>query len=118
MRTAYRNRMIYYIASLDTEKGTDDYGKPQYSVPFVFRENLAPVNSESDIAEYGNRIKNMYKSLVDRSKWEGRIKPLDLAYLDGAMPADEKVNGAKANYKVESIRKTLNTITIYFEKLP
>lgn len=55
---------------------------------------------------------------MDRSKWEDRIKPLDLAYLDGAIPADEKVNGAKANYKVESMRKTLNTMTIYFEKLP
>lgn len=46
------------------------------------------------------------------------IKENDLAYLDGATPKGEEVNGDNANYRVDSVRNQNKKIAIYFEKLP
>ncbi len=46
------------------------------------------------------------------------IKENDLAYLDGAIPESEQVNGDNANYRVDSVRYQNKKIAIYFEKLP
>lgn len=118
MRTLRRNNQTIYIAQIDTDAGVDKKGNFLYKVPFKLRINLAPLDSSSDIEIYGNRIKNMYQSVVSRSIWEDRIKENGVAYLFGASPLGEKANGSKANYNIESIRYTLNTMTIYFEKKP
>lgn len=118
MRTMRRNNQTVYIAQLDTENGTDKKGNFLYKMPFKMRVNLTPVNSSSDIEVYGERVRNMYQSVVNRKIWDNKIKENDVAYLLGTSPIGEKVNGSKANYKVESIRYTLNTMTIYFEKKP
>lgn len=120
MRMLNRNKQRIYIASqnMDDEL-VDSHGNRPYDEPFLFRENLASVDGKSEKEEYGDRVRNMYKSVVMRKKWEGRIKENDVAYLDGVTPDGEKQNGSNANYRVESARNTsLNMMTVYFEKLP
>lgn len=114
MRTLKKNKQNVYIAyrsEKHNERGSYDFAKP---IPF--RENLSPVDSESEVKEYGERHYNMYKSTVTRKKWENKINAEDRAYIDRT-PDGEKVYGSKADYRVESVRKTLNTITVYFEKI-
>lgn len=114
MRTMKKNRQNVYIAP--RFKQHNDKGTYDFEEPFLFRENLSPVNSESEVKEYGERHYNMYKSIVSRNKWENKINAEDRAYIDRT-PDGEKVYGAKADYRVESVRKTLNTLTVYFEKI-
>lgn len=115
MRLGSRNKETMYIAKLTDTK--DDYGKPIYDKPFVFKANLAPVDSSSEITIYGSRVSKMQKSIVVRKLYENKFKENDVAYLDGVKPDGEKVNGSKANYRIESIRKYHKSMTIYFEKL-
>lgn len=120
MRMLNRNRQRIYIASQNMDDELiDSHGNRPFNKPFLFCENLASVDGESEKEEYGDRVRNMYKSVVMRKRWEGRIKENDVAYLDGAIPDGEVENGANANYRVESARNTsLNMMTIYFEMLP
>lgn len=120
MRCLRKNAQISYIASLTMDDTlVDDHGNRPYETPFIFNENLACVDGESEKEEYGDRVKNMYKSVVMKDKWIDRIKANDKAYLDGATPDNEVQNGANANYRIESVRNTsLNMVTVYFEKLP
>lgn len=114
MRTLNRNKQIIYIAN--KLKGTNDYGTPNYDVPFLFKENLSPVDGDSEIKEYGDRISKMYKSIVPLYKWKGKIKEGDVAYLEGSTPKSELLNGNDSNYNVVSVRYSLNVMIIYFEK--
>lgn len=114
MRTMNKNRQNVYIARrLDKP---NDRGQYIFEEPFLFRENLSPVDSESEVKEYGERHYNMYKSVVSRKKWEKKINAEDRAYIDKSSDG-EKVYGAKADYRVESVRKGLDFITVYFEKI-
>lgn len=116
MRNMHINRQYSYI--INVIKGeTDDYGNPLYSQPFLFDENLSAVNGDSEITEWGERVSKMYKSVVQRGTWEGKINEGDNAYLDGVTSPQIDNNGIMANYKVVSVRfPTLNTMAIYFEK--
>lgn len=116
MRNMHINRQYSYI--INVIKGeTDDYGNVLYSQPFLFNENLSAVDGDSEITEWGERVSKMYKSVVQRGTWEGKINEGDNAYLDGVMPPQIDKNGINANYKVVSVRfPTLNTMAIYFEK--
>lgn len=114
MNMMRRNKQRIYIARRTSL--SDDYGKPLYEEPFLFQENLAPVDSESEIKEYGERHYNMFKSVVKKSKWISKINVEDVVYLEGVTPLNEVLYGSRANYRVESIRTYLDTMTIYFEK--
>lgn len=115
MRMMAKNKQNFFIANrlnVASGRGAKTYGKP-----FAMRENLAPVDSESEIKEYGERHFNMYKTITSKNVWYGRIKEGDVAYLDGVLPDGEEIYGCNANYRVESIRTHLTTMTIYFEKV-
>lgn len=116
MRNMHINRQKCYIANrLNGE--VDDYGNALFDQPFLFNENLANVDGESEIAEWGERVNKMYKSVVQRVLWEGKISEGDNAYLEGIVPPESDTRGLKANYKVESVRyPSLNTMAVYFEK--
>lgn len=119
MRIQYRNKRTIYIACRDIKKGADDYGNYTYTAPFEFNENLQAVDSASEITEFGDRIKNMYKSTVPKLSWFNKVHALDVVYMDGITPDGEKINGSKANYFIESIRDiSPNVMTIYFERKP
>ena len=54
----------------------------------------------------------------DEILFKTKGKEKELAYLDRITPEGEKVNGDKANYKIDSVREQNKKIAIYFEKLP
>lgn len=105
-----------YIASMLSEK-PDKFGNIPYAEPKKLYCCLNTASSSSDIAMYGERIKRMYKTLLDYDKFNGVFKENDKVYLEGITPDGEEVNGANANYKIESIRPQLKKIVLYFERI-
>ena len=76
------------------------------------------VDSSSELTEYGERVKNMYKAIVQKRDWESKLHNGDAVYIDTSSENDIVI-GYKADYFIESIRDTsINTLTIYFEKKP
>lgn len=59
----------------------------------------------------------MQKAVISRKEYEGKFKEFDKAYLDGATPENEIVNGANANYKLYPPRNQNKAIVIYFQRL-
>ena len=105
-----------YISSIIDNK-PDKYGKKPYGEPKKLYCCLNSAGGSSDIAMYGERIKKMYKTLLDYDKFNGVFRENDKVYLEGATPNGETINGANANYKIESIRPQLKKIVLYFERM-
>ena len=89
------------------------YDKPNEE-PYKF--NYQPVNTDADIAEFGENAKIMKKAVIPIS-YKGQFKEFDVAYLDGATPEGEANNGDNANYRLLPPRDGNAVIIIYFEKL-
>lgn len=108
-----------YIASkigttLDIEGNEiNEYDKPN-SEPYEF--NYQPVNTDADIAEFGEKASVMKKAVIPIS-YQGKFKEFDVAYLDGVTPDGEENYGDNANYKLLPPRDGNSVIIIYFEKL-
>ena len=97
----------------------DDYGNEvtQYAEPIKYEFNVQPISSEADIEEFGANAKQMQKAVISRKEYEGKFKEFDKAYLDGATPENETVNGTNANYKLYPPRNQNKAIVIYFQRL-
>ena len=108
-----------YIASkvgtqLDIEGNEINvYGEPNEK-PYKF--NYQPVNTDSDIAEFGEKSSIMKKAVIPIS-YQDQFKEFDVAYLDGATPEGEENYGDNANYRLLPPRDGNSVIIIYFEKL-
>lgn len=108
-----------YIASkigtqLDIEGNEINiYEKPN-SKPYKF--NYQPVNTDADIAEFGEKSSIMKKAVIPIS-YQGQFKEFDVAYLDGVTPDGEENYGDNANYRLLPPRDGNSVIIIYFEKL-
>jgi len=108
-----------YIASkigtqLDVEGNEINvYEKPN-SEPYKF--NYQPVNTDADIAEFGEKSSIMKKAVIPIS-YQGHFKEFDVAYLDGVTPDGEENYGDNANYRLLPPRDGNSVIIIYFEKL-
>lgn len=108
-----------YIASksgtqLDIESNEINvYDKPN-NKPYKF--NYQPVNTDADIAEFGEKASVMKKAVIPIS-YQGQFKEFDVAYLDGATPEGEENHGDNANYRLLPPRDGNSVIIIYFEKL-
>lgn len=89
------------------------YSKPN-SEPYKF--NYQPVNTDADIAEFGEKASVMKKAVIPIS-YQGMFKEFDVAYLDDATPDGEKEYGDNANYRLLPPRDGNSVIIIYFEKL-
>lgn len=119
MRKKWKKKDLYIAVFLKDEYDDEGnkistYAKPEY----IGKENIQPLSGESDITEYGEKVIEMQKVLLDYDKYLGKFKEKDLAYLDGTTPEGEQVNGNNANYKINSVRDQNKKIAIYFEKLP
>ena len=88
------------------------YDKPIGPLKF----NYQPINSSSDIAEFGENAKIMQKAVIPIS-YKNQFKEFDVAYLDGATPNNEINYGDNANYKLLPPRNGNAVIIIYFEKI-
>lgn len=89
------------------------YDKPNEK-PYKF--NYQPVNTDADIAEFGENAKIMKKAVIPIS-YQGQFKEFDVAYLDGTTPYGEENYGDNANYRLLPPRDGNSVIIIYFEKL-
>ena len=89
------------------------YDKPNKE---SYKFNYQPVNTDADIAEFGENAKIMKKAVIPIS-YKGQFKEFDVAYLDGATPEGEANNGDNANYRLLPPRDGNAVIIIYFEKL-
>ncbi len=108
-----------YIASksgtqLDIEGNEINvYEKPNSE---AYKFNYQPVNTDADIAEFGEKASIMKKAVIPIS-YQGQFKEFDVAYLDGATPDGEENYGDNANYRLLPPRDGNSVIIIYFEKL-
>ena len=113
-----------YIAKRKDELLYDDYGNaiPQYETPNSnpYRWNIQPVKIDSSTDSFGERkIKMKVAMLVgaDAQKFKEAFNEYDLAYLDGATPFGETIDGANANYRIYAVRPQNVALLIYFEKI-
>lgn len=119
MRSKWKKKDLYIASFLKDEYDDEGnkistYAKPEH----IGKENIQPLNGESDVVEYGTKVTKMQKVLLDYDKYLGKFKENDLAYLDGIIPDGEQVNGDNANYRIDNVRNQNKKIAIYFEKLP
>lgn len=83
----------------------------------MYMINVQPINSSADIQEFGERANQMQKAILEKSKYLNKFKEFDVAYLDGANPKGEVINGENANYRLYPPRNQNKCIAIYFERL-
>lgn len=106
-----------YIASKIGVK-EDEYGNEIsiYSKPTSYKFNYQSVNSDSEIAEFGEKTSIMKRAVIPIS-YKNVFKEFDVAYLDDATPNKETNHGDTANYRLLPPRNGNAVIIIYFEKL-
>ena len=110
-----------YIANKKGEV-LDDYNNniPVYDTPFYFgKVNYQPLtgkNLEAYMKEFGETQNSIISALIDYTD-DGKFKPFDVAYLYGANPEGEKVNGDNANYIVRAYKKKKKKIMVLFEEI-
>ena len=110
-----------YIA---TKKGIklDDYNNRivEYNEPFYFgKVNYQPMNwrdLQSYMSAFGETTKKVIGLLIDYND-DGKFSEFDLAYLYGATPENEEVNGSNANYIVKSYKPQNTKIMVVFEEI-
>lgn len=106
-----------YIAPF-LKEDTDDDGNviSVYDTPFsIDRVSLNAMNGDYEVQVFGNKVKRMCRCMPDRKRYLGRIKEGDAAYLYGATPEGETVNGDNANYHVVAVLPKGVKMMVYFE---
>ena len=114
------NKDMYIARKIGVEYDDNNNETIIYDKPFFYgKKNYQPMNLislQSYMSVYGETKNNVVQLLIDSSE-KGKFKEFDVAYLDGATPKNEIVNGANANYKLLPPRNGNSVIIIYFEKL-
>ena len=67
--------------------------------------------------EFGERAEQIQKAVIEYNKYLNVFNEFDVAYLDGANPEGETVNGENANYVLYPPRNQNKVIQIYFERI-
>lgn len=130
MRMLKRNKRGLYLAKRIGIDQTDDSEVAVYDEPIYLKVNYNPVQADSDTQAFGERFTQIQKAVVQNDV-ATNFREFDLAYLDGATPFDkpvwfpdeehtgpEQFPGDYANFRVQSVRFSLNESIIYFERLP
>jgi hypothetical protein len=110
-----------YIARQDKVE-YDDYNNQikTYQKPFFYgKKNYQPLdwrNLQAYKEVYGQINNNVVQMLVDYTD-RGKFKEFDLAYLYGATPKGETINGENANYIVKAFREQNTKIMVIFEEI-
>lgn len=114
------NKKIYIATK--KEIAIDDYGNQivKYNTPFYLgKENYQPMNwkdLQSYISAFGETTNKVVSLILDFNK-KDKFKEFDLAYLYGANPENEKVNGENANYIVKSIKEQNTKVMVVLEEI-
>lgn len=107
---------VYIASKIGVETDNDENEFSIYDEPIKYSFNYQPVNSNAEIAEFGEKASVMKKAVIPIS-YKNIFKEFDVAYLDDVTPTDETKNGDKANYVLLPPRDGNAVIIIYFEKL-
>lgn len=110
------NKKIYISKKLKVEVDEEDNEIVVYDKPIPYEFNYQPVNSYSEIVEFGEKCSIMKKMVIPIS-YINMFKEFDVAYLDEVSPKEEKVNGENANYRLLPPRNGNSVIVIYLEKI-
>lgn len=110
-------RDIYIAKWIKEDYDINDDATQVYDKPVKLSCVLNSLNSSFEIAAYGDKIKDMCKTFLDYDEWIGNIKVKDAAYLYGATPNDEILNGDNANYRVKAVMPQNKKILVYFESI-
>ena len=116
------NKDLYIATKTDDQVELDDYGNEiiTYNKPFYFgKVNYQPLTKkdlEAYYKAYGETQNSIISLLINYTE-DGRFKAFDLAYLYGATPEGEEVNGANANYIVRSYKPQNTKIMVIFEEI-
>lgn len=100
----------------------DDYGNQivSYDKPFYFgKVNYQPLTTkqlEAYMQTYGEIVNNVVSCLIDY-KEKDKLKTFDVAYLYGATPENELVNGLNANYKIRAFKPQNTKIMVLLEEI-
>lgn len=108
-----------YIGS-KLESIFDDNGNEikVYDKPKEYSFNIQPVTLSSDVQSFGENANKMKVAVItNRKKYDNKFKEFDCAYLDGATPEGETVNGQKANYRIYSVQPQNVVIRVFFIKI-
>ena len=111
------NKKIWIAEKIGTKEDDHGYEVPVYNKPKQYEMNVQPITSEADIQEFGENARQMQKAVIEYSKYFGKFKEFDVAYLDGVEPTGELINGENANYRLHPPRNQNKVIQIYFERL-
>lgn len=109
-------KSLYIASKLRVDLDEEGNEVNVYGTPVAYEFNYQPVTSEADIQEFGENVEKVEKMVIPIS-YLGSFKEFDVAYLDGATPTGESVNGFNANYTLRSPRVGNNVIVIYMDKI-
>ena len=101
------------IGVMDDDEGNEI---PLYSTPEPYKFNYRGIKSNAELVEFGEKASITQRMVIDR-KYEGEFKEFDVAYLYGATPEGEQVNGDNANYVLLPPRIGNSVIIIYMQKI-
>jgi len=110
------NKKLYIASKTGTD--IDDEGNEisTYNVPIEYCFNYRGIKSNADLVEFGEKASITQRMVIDR-KYEGYFKEFDVAYLYGATPDGEQINGDNANYVLLPPRIGNSVIIIYMQKI-
>lgn len=116
-KNIYKN--LFISSKLAVEEDDNHNKIEKYATPIEYKKwNIQYVKAESDLIEFGQLSSNMRLAIIpNNSKYNNKFKEFDLAYLDGATPENEGINGTNANYRIYAVRPQNSIIKIYFLKL-
>ena len=114
----YVKSKCYIGSKLDSSFDENGNETKNYDKPKEYYFNIQPISAASDIQDFGENASKMKVAVItDRAKYENKFKEFDCAYLDGATPEGETVNGQNANYRIYSVRPQNVAIRVFFMKI-
>lgn len=112
------NKTIYIATKIKPSTINDDGTEiVEYNTPVEYTLNVQPLSGYTDTLEFGIRVSQMQRAVIDYTTYYGLFKEGDKAYIDGVTPTGEAINGSNANYQIYSVANQNKRIVILFERL-
>lgn len=109
-------RKTVYVAKFLAQIQDDKLNpKKTYDTPIPYLLNVQPLSEDDRIEMFGANAKKMFRAMI--LDIDVDINEFDVAYLEGATPDDETVNGFNSNYIVRRVQRSNAAVTIYFESI-
>lgn len=109
-------KKIWIAPYIKTKKDLSGNKVDVFGEPFEIQTSINTLSGSTDMEMFGDRVKRMCKAMPNYNMID-KIHEKDVAYLFGATPEGEVVNGENANYRVDSILPQNVKVKIYFEKM-